>query len=130
MTLPIIVLLVLALLMVQLFLQETSRLGFNLGAIVGPRDRLPEASVIAGRLDRAKNNMLEALPFFLGLSMLALTREGGAERALAGAEVFLLARVLFVPAYVSGLPWLRSLIWLAGNAGLLMMVASLFPVSG
>ncbi|MEZ5997427.1 MAG: MAPEG family protein [Hyphomonas sp.] len=130
MNLTLIVLLVLALFMVQLFLQETSRLGFDIRAITGPRDTLPAPSVIAARLDRAKNNMLEALPFFLGLSMLALASPSGAAAAANGAAVFLVARILYVPAYVSGLPWLRSLIWLGGNAGLLMMAASLFPVSG
>ena len=66
MSLTTIILLVLALYMVQIFLQETSRFGFDLWAIMGNRDHLPEMSIIAGRLERAKNNMLEALPFFLG----------------------------------------------------------------
>ena len=65
MALTTIILLVLALYMVQIFLQETSRFGFGLRGIVGNRDDLPEMSVLAGRLDRAKNNMLEALPIFL-----------------------------------------------------------------
>ena len=69
MTLTTIILLVLALYMVQIFLQETSRFGFDLRGIVGNRDDLPKMSVLAGRLDRAKNNMLKALPIFLGLAL-------------------------------------------------------------
>ena len=49
MTLTTIILLVLVLYLVQLFLQETSRFGFDLWGIVGNRDNLPEISVIAGR---------------------------------------------------------------------------------
>ncbi len=62
MTLTTIILLVLALYVLQLFLPETSRFGFDLCGIVGNRDNPREMSVIAGRLDRAKNNMLEASP--------------------------------------------------------------------
>ena len=125
MTLTTIVILVLVLFMVQLFFQETSRFGFDVRGIVGNRDHLPEMSIVAGRLDRAKNNMLEALPFFLGLAMLSLVRFGDTGPAVNGALVFLIARIVYVPAYISGVPWLRSIVWLAGNAGLIMMLLPL-----
>lgn len=41
------------------------------------------------------------------------------------ALIFLIARVLCIPACVSGLPWPRSLIRLAANAWLLLMVPPL-----
>ena len=126
MTLTTIILLVLALYVVQLFLQETAQFRFNLWAIMGNRDTPPEMSVGGrGGLDRAKNNMLEALPLFLALALLALVKSGGTSEAVQGAMIFLFARVAYVPAYVSGIPILRSLIWLVGNAGLLMMALSL-----
>ena len=120
MTLSTIVILVLALYLLQLFAQEISRFGFNLKALVGNRDHPPAMSTVAARLDRARHNMIEAMPFFLGLTMLAFA-SGHAPEAVRGATVFLVARVLYVPAYASGLPWLRSLLWLTGNAGLLLM---------
>jgi uncharacterized MAPEG superfamily protein len=125
MTLTTIILLVLALYMVQIFLQETSHFGFDLWGIMGNRDNPPEMSIVAARLDRAKNNMLEALPFFLALALLALVRLGDTGEATRGALVFLVARVAYVPAYVSGIPVLRSLIWLTANAGLVMMALPL-----
>ena len=125
MTLTAIILLVLALYAVQLFLQETARFRFSLWDIMGNRDKPPEMSVVAGRLDRAKNNMLEALPLFLALALLALVKSGGTSETVQGALIFLVARVAYVPAYVSGIPILRSLIWLVGNAGLLMMALPL-----
>ena len=121
MTLTTIILLVLALYMVQLFLQETSRFGFDLRGIVGNRDDLPKMSVLAGRLDRAKNNMLEALPIFLALALLALVKGGDMSGVTKAASIFLIARVVYVPAYVSGVPLLRSLVWLAGIASLVAM---------
>lgn len=121
MHLTTIILLVLALYVVQIFLQETSRFRFDLKGIVGNRDVQPEPSVIAARLDRAKNNLLEALPIFISLALLALTRGTNQQAEAHGALVFLVARVVYVPAYVSGIPWLRSLVWLISMAGLLMM---------
>ena len=125
MTLTTLILLVLALYMVQLFLQETSRFGLDVRGILGTRDHLPEMSVMAGRLDRAKNNMQEALPFFLGLALLAMTKGQDTGPVAQGALVFLVARVVYVPAYASGIPMLRSLAWLAGVAGLAMMAFAL-----
>lgn len=125
MTLTTIVLLVLALYMVQIFLQETSRFGFNLRGIVGNRDNPPELSIVAGRLDRAKNNLLESLPIFLALALLALVKGGDTSKAAHAASVFLVARVVYVPAYLSGVPLLRSLAWLVAVASLIAMASLL-----
>ena len=125
MTLTTIILLVLALYVVQIFLQETSRFGFDVWGIVGNRDKLPEMSVVAGRLDRAKNNMLEALPIFLALALVALIKGDDTSRVAHAALIFLVARVVYVPAYVSGVPMLRSLVWLVGVASLVMMALPL-----
>lgn len=125
MTLTTIIFLVLALYMVQIFLQETSRFGFDLRGIVGNRDNLPEMSVVASRLDRAKNKMLESLPIFLALALLALVKGGDTSRIAHAALVFLIARVVYVPAYVSGVPILRSLVWLVAIASLAAMALPL-----
>lgn len=119
MTLTTTILLVLALYMVQIFLQETSRFRFDLWGIVGNRDKQPEMSMIAGRLNRAKNNLLEALPIFLALALLALVKGGDTGEVAHAASIFLIARV------VSGIPLLRSLVWLVGVASLLMMALPL-----
>ncbi len=122
MTLTTSILLVLALYLVQIFLQETTRYHFDMRQIVGPRDNPPEMTILAARLDRAKNNLLEAFPFFLGLAMLDLVKLGDSTPlAVDGAMVFLIARIAYVPAYVSGVPLLRSVIWMVANTGLVMM---------
>jgi len=125
MTLTTTILLVLALYMVQIFLQETSRFGFDLWGIVGNRDKQPELSIIAGRLDRAKNNMLEALPIFITLALLAIIKGRDTSGVAHAASIFFIARVVYVPAYVSGVPMLRSLVWLVGVASLVMMALPL-----
>ena len=125
MTLTTVILLVMLLFVAQLFLQETSRYRFNLRQIMGNRDTRPKESIIAARLDRAKNNMLEALPLFLGLAMLALVKGGDTSGTANGATLFLIARIIYVPIYATGIPVLRSLVWLAGMAGLVMMALPL-----
>jgi uncharacterized MAPEG superfamily protein len=119
------ILLVLALYIVQLFLQETFRFGFDLRGIVGNRDNAPPLSVIAGRLERAKDNMLEALPLFLGIALLAVAKGREAGLVANAASLFLVARIAYVPAYVSGVPMLRSAIWLVGVGSLFVMAWAL-----
>ena len=94
MTLTTIILLVLALYVVQLFLQETAHFGFDLRGIVGNRDKPPEMSVVAARLARAKNNMQEALPIFLGVALAALVKGGDTSNVAYAASIFLIARAV------------------------------------
>jgi uncharacterized MAPEG superfamily protein len=107
MTLTTIILLVLTLYMLQIFLQETSRFGFDVRGIVGNRDNPPEMTVMAGRLDRAKNNMQEALPMFLGLALLALATGRDTSPVTDAALVFLIARVAY--ARIKGVRALKML---------------------
>ena len=125
MTMTMIILLVLVLYVVQLFLQEMSHLGVSPKLLLGNRDNLPEQSVVSARLGRAKNNMMEALPIFLGLALVALIKDGDVGDANTGALVFLIMRILYVPAYASGIRSVRSLIWTVSMLALGMMALTL-----
>ncbi|MEJ2000553.1 MAG: MAPEG family protein [Maritimibacter sp.] len=87
----------------------------------GPRDEVPPAGLMVGRMERALKNLMESLPIFITLALLAEIRGLTEGWALTGAMVFTLARVAYVPAYGSGIPWLRSAVWSVGFAGLVMM---------
>lgn len=94
---------------------------------MGPRDTEPRLSPLAGRLQRAVRNHFEGLTLFtIAVVLVGLT---DTDRALTAtcAWIYLLARVLYVPAYAFGWsPW-RSLIWAAGFlATLVMILTSLF----
>ena len=65
--------------------------------------------------------MQEALPVFLTLALLNLIL-GTGDMATTGATVFLVARVLYVPAYLAGIVGVRTLIWIASVVGLVMML--------
>lgn len=92
-----------------------------LGAL-GPRDTPPPMPTLGARLERARLNLLEAMPVFLGLALVLEARGDAPPLAAAGAGIFLAARVLYVPAYASGVPGLRSALWVGSWVGLGMLV--------
>ena len=99
------------------------------GYTMSARDREPSRAMSdrTARLGRAMNNHFEALILF-GIAVGAIQMSGQNSALTAGcAWVFLIARVLYVPAYAMGLRPHRSLIWIVGFAAtMLMLLAALF----
>ena len=94
--------------------------------LLGPRDeQRMSRSVVAGRLQRSLNNMLETYPAFVALALaLAVTGKTGGLGA-TGALVWIAARMVFTLFYVAGVPVLRTLAWFASIFGLVLMVVRL-----
>lgn len=90
------------------------------------KDAAPEPSKVGGRAQRAKDNLQESLPIFLAVALLLEFQGDAGLLAQAGAATFLVARVLYVPAYLSAVFGLRSAVWTVGLVGLGIMVAALF----
>lgn len=92
----------------------------------GPRDEPLAITGVPGRLTRAMNNHFEALILFtLAVVVVVL---GDRSSAFTGqcAWVYLIARVLYVPAYALAIPLVRSLIWMVGfGATVAMLLAAL-----
>lgn len=84
------------------------------------RDVMPEATALTGRADRALANATEAMILFFPLALLAQGKDG----AVMGAAIFVIARITYVPLYLVGVPFLRTVAWIAGLVGLLMMLTS------
>ena len=92
----------------------------------GPRDdeRRPQG-VLAGRAARASANFRETYPAFVALALaLAVAGKGGGF-GLAGGWVWLCCRLVYIPLYLAGIPYIRSVVWLGSAIGLLMMFVSL-----
>src|SRR5262245_38670885 len=127
----LVILLVLALFVIQTLMPNRFRSQPGGGAAgriavaLGPRDELPPQSRMGGRAERALANMHEALPVFLTLALLNLIAGTAGPLAINGAWVFLAARVLYVPAYLSGVTGVRTLVWIAGWVGLVMLLIPL-----
>lgn len=94
---------------------------------LGPRDTMPELPVTLGRMKRAINNHFEALILFTLATVVVVLGQQGSWFTAACAWIYLLARFLYVPAYVLGWVPARSLIWAIGFAAtMLMILAALF----
>ena len=109
------ILAVLGLFIVQTLMPATIRyvlagagMAQRLRVALGSRDDQPPLSLLGGRAQRALDNMHEALPVFLTLAILHVIQQTAGPLAGQGAALFLLARVLYVPAYLSGIPGVRS----------------------
>lgn len=89
---------------------------------MGPRDALPETGILRARALKAAANYSENLPFFLTLGLLALVLEGANQPlAILGAQIFLIGRLIYLPVYMAGIPFLRSVVFAVAAVGLLMM---------
>ena len=81
--------------------------------------------VTAPRAKRALANYLETYPAFVALALaLAVTGKSGGIGA-SGAILWIVARALYLPIYVVGIPYIRTLAWLASIIGLVMMLVRL-----
>ena len=86
--------------------------------------RRPPVGRITGRLKRAQNNLFETLPLFVAAVLIA--HVGGCDGRLThwGVSLYLLARIVYVPLYVGGVPYFRSLTWLVSLAGLVLILVA------
>ena len=87
-----------------------------------PRDRQPEFSALTGRLRRAADNHFEGLILFTIAVVLVVLSDAGSPLTVLCSWSYLLARLLYVPAYAYGWsPW-RSVIWGVGFVATLAMI--------
>ena len=55
--------------------------------------------------------------------MLAVVATGSGDSVTAlGAQLYFWARVVYVPLYLAGIPYLRSLVWTVSLLGMLMVL--------
>ena len=104
---------------------RTAELGAKWNA--GPRDEAtPPPGKLAGRLMRAQANLFETLPLFAAAVIMAEVAGKTGVLTLWGAGLYFAARLVYLPLYALGVPWLRSLVWLVALGGLVMVIAALF----
>jgi len=109
-------------LIVQLVLQVLAGIYQNgLGYALSPRDDLSNDSGIAGRVERAFYNMLETFPIFAAMALMVHVTESSTSLTALGAQLYFWGRVFYVPAYVAGIPVVRTVIWMASLVGICLM---------
>lgn len=91
----------------------------------GPRDEERRPTGIPGRLKRAVDNHFEGLTLFAIAVVVVVLGDAASALTAQCAWAYLIARILYVPAYVAGIYLLRSLIWAVGFfATLIMLLAA------
>ncbi|HEX8661235.1 MAG TPA: MAPEG family protein [Brevundimonas sp.] len=104
---------------------RTAELGGKWNA--GPRDGdVPPPGKMAGRLMRAQANLFETLPIFAAAVIMAHIAGKDGQLTFIGTHLYFFGRLIYLPLYAFGVPYIRSLVWLVATAGLVMVIAALF----
>lgn len=80
---------------------------------------------VAARATRASTNFLETFPFFAAAVLAVLIAQRADAHTALGAQIYLWARVAYLPVYLAGIPYLRTVVWAAALVGLLMVLGGL-----
>src|SRR5690606_15042657 len=86
-----------------------------------PRDEKVELGVMAGRAKRMLANFLETYPGFVALALATAVLDRSGWLTQWGAGLYLAGRIVYVPLYLFGVPYIRSAFWSVASAGLVMM---------
>ncbi|WP_426687997.1 MAPEG family protein [Rhodanobacter ginsengiterrae] len=93
----------------------------------GPRDGEPRVLTgIPARLCRASNNFLETFPLFAVAVLLAFVLQRHDGMTALGAQLYFWGRLVYLPVYAAGTPYLRTLVWTVSIVGIVLILAALF----
>jgi uncharacterized MAPEG superfamily protein len=97
----------------------------GLPRLAGNREGLGECTGWAGRAQRAHWNMLENLPLFIALVLIAGAAHQSNATTVLGAQLFFWGRLAHAIIYVAGIPWIRTLAWAVSIVGLILIFVQL-----
>ena len=80
---------------------------------------------MAGRLDRAQRNFLETFPVFVAAVLMIHLLDRGGTVSSIGAVLYIAGRILFLPLYAWGVPWLRTFSWNLATLGLALVMVQI-----
>jgi uncharacterized MAPEG superfamily protein len=100
---------------ITLLLQASGSMSqLGMGYLLSSRDEGRTASGIAARLDRALSNSVTAMALFAPAVLIIALREQSSQSSVLAAQIFLLARVVYLPAYAFKISGIRTLAWTIG----------------
>lgn len=104
------------------FFTAANGLAYN----AGPRDTPPKPmSVLGGRFERAQKNLLETLPVAAAAILIAHGAGRHNGYTSLGAALYFWGRLVYLPLYAAGIPYLRSLVWLVSMLGIVLVLIGL-----
>ena len=80
---------------------------------------------VAARGSRASRNFLETFPFFAALVLAIVVAQKNTPHTELGTELYFWARVAYLPIYLLGIPYLRTLVWALSLIGMLHLLPPL-----
>ena len=98
---------------------------WGIGGIVGNRENLPTLPAWAQRAIAAHENLTENLVHFAALVLVAHVIGAANDITAMGATIFFWARVVYLAVYTAGIPWVRTIVFMAGWVGEVMILSQL-----
>ena len=79
---------------------------------------------VAGRLDRARANFLETFAFFAALVLVVVALGRQDATSALGAQLYFWGRLVYLPVYAAGIPYLRTLVWAVSIVGMVLLLVA------
>jgi uncharacterized MAPEG superfamily protein len=92
----------------------------------GARDEAMPLCGVAARLDRAYRNFMETFPLFAVVVIAAYLMAKLGPLTVYGSVLYVASRAVYVPLYAAGVPLVRSVVWTAAMAGIVMIIVAIF----
>ncbi len=86
---------------------------------------VPALTGAAARADRASRNFLETFAFFAAAVLAVVVSQRTNASTTLGVQLYFWARVAYLPIYVVGIPYLRTLVWTVSMIGIVMLIGGL-----
>jgi uncharacterized MAPEG superfamily protein len=80
----------------------------------------------AARAARANVNFLETFPFFAAAVLAVVFTKTNTPHTALGTELYFWGRLAYLPIYIVGIPYLRTLVWVVSFWGLLQVLEALW----
>jgi len=103
------------LVLLTILLQVLGALGqLSMGYLMSARDEPRGLTGMTARIERALNNSITAMVLFAPAILLLVVQDKTNATTLLAAQVFLIARIIYLPLYALGVPAARTAAWFAG----------------
>ncbi len=88
----------------------------SMGYLMSSRDDNRGLTGMTARISRALDNSITAMALFAPAILMLVVLERTSPATLLTAQIFLIARIIYLPVYALGVPAVRTLAWLVGFA--------------
>jgi len=92
----------------------------------GPRDTPMEPQGVAARMQRGYRNFMETFPLFAAALIAVVIQSKSGTLSHWGAALYVVARIVYVPLYAMGIPYIRTLAWVVSVIGIVLLIIAAF----